>query len=365
MAKATSTPFNWYEVLGCSIESSKEHIAKAARKQALKYHPDRNADPQAKELFLQIQNAKDFLLDDSKRKELDEYLLLVKKRKAHEERRNQQMDGRRKRMKSELEERVQQAKEPQHSSHDKSTTAASLSKDPNILKNLQRENAARMEASARENSEREEKRRRDLEYLKFMPSLSQAGVQVKVKWRSKDESHSEDSLYQTLKQFGSIEQVHLIPGKGNQAIVSFSSEGSARAAVDAYATSDAMRVTLVTDLDKKKPAAAVFTHDYGKAAAASGSATAGGVQDLAAELRRALEREALLRSLQSEGTGTASASLNSGINPGAEQPGGSASERTEGTSRPVIDLKAKENDILARMKLAAQRKQAELSAVAP
>lgn len=362
MAKTpSSTPFNWYEVLGCSIESSKEHIAKAARKAALKYHPDRNADPKAKELFLQIQNAKDFLLDDSKRKELDEYLTSIKKRKAQEERRNLQMDGKRKRMKSDLEQRVQQAKEQKDSFHDRSTKAASASQDPNILKHLQRENAARMEAAGREQSEREEKRKRDLDHLAFLVSLDQAGFRVKVKWRTKDESHSEDSLYQLMKKFGSIEHVLIIPGKGNQAIISFTCEDSARAAVDAYATSDAMRVTLMTDLEKKKRAA-VFTHDYGQAAASSIPASTGGVHDLAAEMRRVLEREDLLRSLQTEGSGRASFNVN--VTSTAEQ-SSDASGRAEGSSPPVVDLKAKENDILARMKLAAQKKQAELSAKDP
>ena len=355
MAKSPSqTVFNWYEVLGCSVESSKEHIAKAARKAALKYHPDRNADPKAKELFLQIQNAKDFLLDDNKRKELDEYLISIKKRKEHEERRNQQMDGKRRKMKSQLEERVHLAKQPKRPTPGEAASSTSTVPDPSILKNLQKENAARMEATAREHFEKEEKRKRDLEYHKFLASLGKAGYRVKVKWRTKDESHSEESLYLLFKMFGSIEEVHLIPGKGNQAIVSFTREEEARAAVDAYATSDSMRVSPLMESDKKK--AAVFTHDYGKDKdiGSSSSSKFGGHHDLGAAVRRVLEREALLRSLHTEEDG--SDGLNSESK--ASEAFTEASNKPQKTS-PEVDLKSKESDILMRMKLAAQKKQAE------
>ena len=69
MAAQSEENINWYEILNCSINSSKEQISKAARKLSLVYHPDKNPDPEAAKIFLNIQKAKDFLLDEEKRKD--------------------------------------------------------------------------------------------------------------------------------------------------------------------------------------------------------------------------------------------------------------------------------------------------------
>ena len=87
---------DWYEILGCNINSSQEDISKATRKLSLKYHPDKNPDPTANEKFLLIQKAKNFLLDEEKRKEYDESIRKVIKRKEYDKERNNKMDEKRK-----------------------------------------------------------------------------------------------------------------------------------------------------------------------------------------------------------------------------------------------------------------------------
>lgn len=62
-----------YELLGISQNSSSEEIKKAYRSLALKYHPDRNPEPQATERFKEITAAYGVLIDEKKRREYDTY----------------------------------------------------------------------------------------------------------------------------------------------------------------------------------------------------------------------------------------------------------------------------------------------------
>lgn len=65
---------DYYEVLGVSKEATKEEIKKAYRKQALKYHPDKNpGDKAAEEKFKEAASAYEILSNDEKRARYDRY----------------------------------------------------------------------------------------------------------------------------------------------------------------------------------------------------------------------------------------------------------------------------------------------------
>lgn len=53
----------YFEILGISPTSDKEKIKKAYRKKALLYHPDRNPDPKANQLFIRITEAYEKLMN--------------------------------------------------------------------------------------------------------------------------------------------------------------------------------------------------------------------------------------------------------------------------------------------------------------
>ncbi|MBU0532861.1 molecular chaperone DnaJ [Candidatus Micrarchaeota archaeon] len=64
---------DYYEILGIQKNASKDEIKKAYRKLALKYHPDRNSEPDAAEKFKEISEAYAVLSDDKKRVQYDQY----------------------------------------------------------------------------------------------------------------------------------------------------------------------------------------------------------------------------------------------------------------------------------------------------
>ncbi len=68
-----SSKRDYYEVLGVPKDASKEDIKRAYRKLALKYHPDRNKEPDAAEKFREISEAYAVLSDKEKRSMYDRF----------------------------------------------------------------------------------------------------------------------------------------------------------------------------------------------------------------------------------------------------------------------------------------------------
>jgi molecular chaperone DnaJ len=65
---------DYYEVLGVSKEATKEEIKKAYRKQALKFHPDKNpGDKKSEENFKEAAEAYEVLSNDEKKNRYDRY----------------------------------------------------------------------------------------------------------------------------------------------------------------------------------------------------------------------------------------------------------------------------------------------------
>jgi len=65
---------DYYQTLGITKSASADEIKKAYRKQALKYHPDKNpGDKEAEAKFKKVSEAYEVLSDDNKRKLYDQY----------------------------------------------------------------------------------------------------------------------------------------------------------------------------------------------------------------------------------------------------------------------------------------------------
>ena len=65
---------DYYEILDISKDASQDEIKKAYRKQALKYHPDKNpGDKQAEDNFKEAAEAYEVLRDPQKRSKYDRF----------------------------------------------------------------------------------------------------------------------------------------------------------------------------------------------------------------------------------------------------------------------------------------------------
>lgn len=69
-----NSTMNFYEILGVKQNATQEEIKQAYKKQMKKWHPDINKDPNAINMSSKINEAKEVLLDEIKRRDYDEYL---------------------------------------------------------------------------------------------------------------------------------------------------------------------------------------------------------------------------------------------------------------------------------------------------
>jgi curved DNA-binding protein CbpA len=68
---------NYYQVLGVESSATESEIKKAFRRLAVMYHPDKNPDPQAENIFKVVNEAYDVLSDPVARRRYDQALLGV------------------------------------------------------------------------------------------------------------------------------------------------------------------------------------------------------------------------------------------------------------------------------------------------
>ena len=67
-----SVPSAHYDTLGVSTSATQDEIKRAYKKLALQYHPDRNPDPKATEMFQEISAAYEVLSNEERRREYDQ-----------------------------------------------------------------------------------------------------------------------------------------------------------------------------------------------------------------------------------------------------------------------------------------------------
>ncbi|MCK5661263.1 MAG: molecular chaperone DnaJ, partial [Methanosarcinales archaeon] len=68
-----ATTRDYYEILGVSKDADEKTIKKAYRELAMKYHPDKNKEPEAEEKFKEMSEAYGVLSDSDKKARYDQY----------------------------------------------------------------------------------------------------------------------------------------------------------------------------------------------------------------------------------------------------------------------------------------------------
>lgn len=63
---------NYYEILGLGKNASTDDVKRAYRKKAMLYHPDKNGDHNANELFIEVSEAYEILSNENNRKQYDQ-----------------------------------------------------------------------------------------------------------------------------------------------------------------------------------------------------------------------------------------------------------------------------------------------------
>ena len=348
---------DWYHVLGCKLDDTKEQLNKASRKLSLKYHPDKNPEKSAEAMFLLIQKAKEVLLDDTSRLEYDTAFKKVMKRKQYDEQRKGTMDANKKRMRDELEKKMQNAKgHNRDTDRDESSAKAKKSRADEI-KHLQEQNMQRMESHHKEAMEREAAIRDQvtdaiLRHNKESADSTSSSVRLKVKWRKNDYSQSENLILQEFRSYGHIEYIDFGGSKGNSAVITFSSSRSVQSAIEAMDESTIYKVSRVVDSGQND----VFNHIYGSTKSAhvkNDSNNSTNTSNMMDHIRRAVGREEMLKTpasndaskLPSDGQTRAAFSFNA-----------SAPSIFKKTAGSAADLKGKEDDILKKMLQASQAK---------
>ena len=329
--KDTQPDYDPYKVLGIPMDASSAAIAKAFRKASVKYHPDKQHAAVMDEThraqlaaqFQQLQDARDVLQDPTKRQKYDAQRASLLARQAADRAREQHMTAQRKRLREQLaqqeEEQAARAKKQQQrpSSSPKSATRVDALRTQG--QQLREQYAARQEAAAwraahTTATEAQQQQPQQQSANDDGATSNLEDRQVRLKWSRKklSISPSEDSLAHLLQPlFGAIEHVEFLGTKGNLALVTFAARESCTPCVKYYQQSDEMRATYVgarkeTEARKQSQAAAAKQQ---KEAPQSPSAratktTAAGNEDHesvdAYKLRRAAEREALLRKMELE-----------------------------------------------------------------
>ena len=212
-----------YALLEVEPDVEDKALKKAYRKKALTCHPDKNpGNKAAVDLFHQLSDALEVLSDEKTRAAYDN---LLKARKAAELR-NKQLDGKRRKLKEQLEERERSSK-----TEEEVVRVTEEEKLAREIARLRREGSRLLEEEqeAMQQQIREEK-------LQSSNGSSRPGkaevCRVKVKWDRKSGcQYSGEQLQKIFSKYGNITGVVLSDKKGGSALVEFEDLNAAKMAV--------------------------------------------------------------------------------------------------------------------------------------
>lgn len=215
MAKSDITDHDLYAIFEIESTATVQEIKKAYRKKALKCHPDKNPDNiNATELFLQLSNALEVLLDEKARLAYDKIYNAKKAAKL----RNLELDSHRKKLKEELEARERQA------AQDSFMRFGNKSAEEKLAAEIER---LRKEGSRQLKEEMEFIKKKILEDRQLMTGNADPSLyRLKVKWKfdknyETNGGYNTENLVQMFSKYGDVETVVVSQKKKGSALVEF------------------------------------------------------------------------------------------------------------------------------------------------
>lgn len=223
--KLDVTKLDLYAILAVDENATEKEIVKSYRKQALKWHPDKNPDnPEAVEVFHKLSKALEILTDAPARVAYDKIL----KAKKAAEKRHKELDSKRKKLKEDLELRENAAQ-------------SQKDLDVTVKKNFQAEiERLRKEGSKLLQKEQEllqEELRKTTEAKKRVEEEETITPKLKIRWKAKkgDESnggYSYSVLHTMFSKYGDVLNLLVSSKKNGSAILELSSQYAAQIAVE-------------------------------------------------------------------------------------------------------------------------------------
>ncbi|KNG47861.1 hypothetical protein TW65_05463 [Stemphylium lycopersici] len=219
---AKSTTDDLYELLGVAFDAEAAAIKKAYRKASIKYHPDKNPDNKdAADRFIYLGWARDILMDEKLKGEYDR----ARTRRREKALQDELLDGRRRKMKDDLERREREGKDFMNNL--KRKRAEDMNEAERREQEIQRlaEDGKRRRKEAQE---RMEKRRQEEEEASFMevekspePQAPKTGESSEIDRTVKVRFHREgdtagwdkDKLATMFAKYGSIDSVVMAKDK--------------------------------------------------------------------------------------------------------------------------------------------------------
>jgi len=193
-----------YEILGLKDHTSSHKIKKAYKLKALEFHPDKNPDPNAREMFEKIKKASDILMDPIQKEQYDKYLDSLKYHKDKIASTNVERS-------KHISELAQREK------------AVELKKEEQKRRAMEKEQIKRVEIE-RVKKEMEDdalRKREEGEKRKLLENKSKTYTAIQVKWKSGlGQEYNDDLLKIIFCKYGEIKGVAMIPGE-SKAVVEF------------------------------------------------------------------------------------------------------------------------------------------------